>query len=530
MACSRWLLLLTLVSASATAQVNRYMVFFSDKAGTPHAVSSPSTFLSPRALERRTKAGAAVTNADLPVTPGYVTQVRATGAKAFFTSRWMNGVLVEATSTQITAIEALPFVASTEFVAPSTRLLGGRKATKNTATATAVVTDDQLAMHGLDTMHVEGYRGEGVLVAVVDSGFPGVDTAIPFESLRSDNRILEEIDFVTNSGNVYQLDDHGTQILSVMAAQDIDFTGGAPKASYLLYLTEDEATEYRVEEYNWLFAAEKADSAGADIIQSSVGYSTFDDPSMDYTTAMLDGNTAVTTRAAAFARDKGIIVVASAGNLGATPWQFISPPADADGILAVGAVTITEVKASFSSIGPSADGRTKPDVAGLGAGVSVILSTGSTGMASGTSVAAPLVSSLAAGLIQAYPTRTPAQLIEAIRLSASRATSPDNLVGYGVPTYQAVRNYIERSASRAEVACYPNPAGAELNVVFQSPPQSVVDFAVYDAMGRLMEQAAVQISWADNPFRIDTSSLSPGLYVLVMNTGSLRYAVRFVKL
>jgi subtilisin family serine protease len=251
---------------------------------------------------------------------------------------------------------------------------------------------------------------------------------------------------------------------------------------------------------------------------------------MDYTTAMLDGNTAVTSRAAARARDRGIIVVASAGNLGATPWQFISPPADADGILAVGAVTISEVKASFSSIGPSSDGRTKPDVSGLGAGVSVILSNGSTGTASGTSVSAPLVSSLAAGLIQAYPSKTPAQLIEAIRLTASRAASPDNQVGYGVPTYQAVRNYFERSASKAEVACYPNPAGAELNVVFQSPPESKVDFAVYDAMGRLMEQAAVQISWANNPFRINTSSLSPGLYVLVLNISGLRYTVRFVKL
>lgn len=442
----------------------------------------------------------------------------------------MNGVLVEATSAQISAIGSLPFVSSTEFVAPSARLLGGRKATKNTTTATTAVTDDQLAMHGLNTMHADGYRGEGVLVAVVDSGFPGVDTQAPFASLRSENRILEEIDFVTNSGNVYQLDEHGTQILSVMAAQDTDFTGGAPKASYLLYLTEDEATEYRVEEYNWLFAAEKADSAGADIIQSSVGYATFDDPSMDYTTSMLDGNTAVTTRAAAFARDKGMIVVASAGNLGATPWQLISPPADADGILAVGAVTITEVKASFSSIGPSSDGRTKPDVSALGAGVSVILSTGNTGTASGTSVSAPLVSSLAAGLIQAYPDKTPAMLIEAIRLSASLAASPNNQVGYGVPTYQAVRNYVEGNVSQAEVACYPNPAGAELNVIFQSPPESKVNFAVYDAMGRLMEEASIQISWVKNPFRVNTSMLSPGLYVLVMNVSGLRYVVRFVKL
>lgn len=523
------LVVLVLSALTATAQTNRYMVFFKDKAGTPHSISSPSSFLSARALQRRAKAGASVNSDDLPVTPSYVSQVKGTGAKTFFTSRWVNGVLVEATAAQLSLIQALGCVLSTEFVAPNNRLQGGRVAKRHTLTASSGVTDNQLAMHGLDAMHADGYLGTGVMVAVLDSGFPGVDTTTPFSELRTENRILHAIDFVTNSGNVYQLDDHGTQVLSVMVAKTTDFTGGAPEASYLLYLTEDDATEYRVEEYNWLFAAEQADSAGADIIQSSVGYATFDDPAMDYTTSMLDGNTAVITRAAANASARGMIVVASAGNLGSTPWQLVSPPADAAGILAVGAVTLDGVKASFSSIGPTSDGRTKPDLAAFGTGVSVITATGSMGTASGTSVAAPLVSSLVAGLLEAYPAMVPSELMESITRSSSQSASPDNQVGYGIPTYQAVQNFLA-SSTQVDVSIFPNPAMTELRVAFRSPPESKVDMAVYDTMGRLMEQASVQLTWANNPFPIQTELLSPGLYMLVLHVDGRRYAVRFVKL
>ncbi len=520
---------LTVCVHSVSAQTSRYMVFFKDKAGTPHSISSPSTFLSERALQRRTKAASVITDEDLPVTPSYVTQVKSTGAKPFFTSRWVNGVLVEATPAQLTLIQALGCVASTEFVAPNSRLLGGRVGKGMSTTATSAVTDAQLAMHGLDTMHAEGYYGAGVMVAVLDSGFPGVDTTTPFSALRTENRILQAVDFVTNSGNVYQLDDHGTQVLSIMVAQAPNFTGGAPKASYLLYLTEDDATEYRIEEYNWLFAAERADSAGADIIQSSVGYSTFDDPSMNYTTSMLNGQTAVITRAAVNASERGMIVVASAGNLGGTDWQRIAPPADAAGILAVGAVSLDGVRANFSSTGPTADGRIKPDVAGLGMGVSVVTSTGNTGTVSGTSAAAPLVSSLAAGLVEAYPELSPNQLMEAIRRSASKAETPDNQVGYGVPSYRAVRNYLEASADE-EVYLFPNPATNEIRVAFRTLPESAVDMAIYDTMGKRLEGASVLITWANNPFPIQTQSLSPGLYILVLQAVGVRYSVRFVKL
>jgi hypothetical protein len=486
------------------------MVFFADKTGTPHSISSPATFLSTRAVERRDKMAVVVNTEDLPVTPSYVTQVRATGAKAFFTTRWMNGVLVEATAAQLIAIESLPFVSSTEFVAPNQRLLGGRKRQKFSSKATSTVTSGQLHMLGLDTMHAAGYRGEGVMIAIFDSGFFGVDTNAPFQSVRNGSQIKMTTDFVTNSSNVYQFDDHGTNIFSIIAAETTSFEGGATKADYLLFVTEDVPTEYRIEEYNWLFAAERADSAGADIIQGSVGYNTFDDASMDYSVADLNSTTAVVTKAANFARDRGMVVVVSAGNEGASAWEFITPPADATGILAVGAITNGGVKASFSSVGPTANGQIKPDVVALGVGVSVIAPDGHITTADGTSAAAPLVTSLVAGLIQLYPDKSSAELVKLIKSTATLASNPGNSLGHGIPTFQAVRNYLERQSDQV---AYPNPFTNTLWISLQTnDPTSI---SIRDVQGKvIMNFSLPAVTWANSPLPIDVSSLSPGVYLL----------------
>lgn len=519
---------LLLLSFTAMGQVDRYMVFFSDKTGTPHDVSTPSTFLSPRAVERRSKANALVTEDDLPVVPSYVTQVRATGASAYFATRWLNGVLIEATAAQLTSILSLSFVTSVDLVAPGTRLLLAGNKSIVTSSATMNSTAQQLGMLTLDSMHQDGFRGEGIMVAVLDAGYPGVDNSLPFASLRNESRILMTKDFVTNSGNVYQFDEHGTAVLSIMAAETSTFIGGAPKADYLLFVTEDVPSEYRIEEYNWLFAAEQADSAGADIIQSSLNYSTFDDPMMDYTINQLNGQTAVISKTAGLARDRGIVVVSSAGNEGATPWQLITPPADVGGILAVGAVTISGVKAGFSSIGPTADDRIKPDVVALGAGVRVIGSSGAEDSESGTSMAAPLVSSLVAGLLQLDFTMHPQQLIETIRSSASKSQSPDNELGYGIPGYLAVKNFLDQTTI---FAAYPNPAVDKLWISL-SPATQVSRVSILDAMGRPVFQIDEPgITWSNSVSSIDLSGFSSGVYILRVDLSiGGRMIFRFVKL
>ncbi len=522
--------LLAMVSITASAQTDRYMVFFTDKTGTPHSIGSPTTFLSARAINRRIKANVAITTDDLPVVPGYVTQVRATGAKAFFTTRWFNGVLVEATSAQVSAIEALGFVGFTEFVAPGDPLIGGRRSFKSTATAPAAASSTQLTMLALDNMHADGYQGSGVLVAVLDAGFPGVNTTSPFQALRDEGRIIQTTDFIRNSSDIYQYDDHGTVVLGIMTAGTSSFAGGAPSANYLLYVTEDAVSEYRVEEYNWLFAAERADSAGADVLNSSLGYNTFDDPSMDYTESMMDGNTTIVSRAASKARDRGIAVVVSAGNLGGIPWQLVAAPADVDGVLGVGAVDSQGARAAFSSVGPSSDGRIKPDVVALGVGVNVFTGSGAPASANGTSMSAPLVTSLVAGLIEAFPQLTATEIVAAVKASASQSSSPDNELGYGIPGYTAARNYLTANPPNEIAAVYPNPVVGDLSILFQQLPEGSVRFSIYNAVGKIVHSSEHPLTWSVNPLSVPTDKLSPGIYLLHVQTSSYGRTLRFVKL
>lgn len=524
--------ILLIVSSSTWAQSNRYVVFFKDKNSNPYSLSQPEAFLSARSLQRRMHSGISLTAEDLPVTPSYLTQVRATGAKTFFSSKWMNGVLVEGNASMISSIDSLPFVTKVDLVAPGKKLIGGRskQLSQQHAGSATDAAQAQLQMLGLDKMQRDGFFGEGVTISILDAGFPGVNSSSPFQQIFAEGRVKMTQDFVTNSGNVYQFDEHGTEVFSVIAAKQKIFTGGAYKANYLLFVTEDANSEYRIEEYNWLFAAEKADSAGTDVIQSSLGYNLFDDSQMDYKITDLNGKTAVVSKAASMARDRGIIVVVSAGNEGTSGWHFITPPADVDGILAIGAVNSLGAKVGFSSFGPTADGKIKPDVVALGQSTAVVRPDGTLSTASGTSFSSPLVTSLVAGLLQAYSKYTPAQLVLAIRLSASQSTTPDNQLGYGVPNYIAVKNYLESNLSADEVFIYPNPATSMLRLAFKNLPAGQVDLSFYDAQGKLLSNPVTNLNWLNNPLEVSLSTLAAGSYFLKVKTATVSKTFRFVKL
>ncbi len=516
----------------ATAQSNRYIVSFKDKNNTPFSLSEPEKYLSDRAIARRIRTNTPVVLEDIPVNATYVAQVRATGAFTFFTSRWLNALLVEATPAQIGSIMILPFVSKAEMVAPGKKLIGGRLKNvkqKNTTPASTASTA-QLQMLGLDQMHTDGYFGAGVLVSFFDGGFPGVNAAAPFQPIFTDNRIKLTQDFVANSGNVYQYDKHGTEVFSIVAGlKAAAFEGGAYKASYMLFVTEDPKSEYRVEEYNWLFAAEKSDSAGTDVIHSSLGYNTFDDPAMDYKTSDLNGKTAIVSKAASMALARGIIVVVSAGNEGNNSWHLVTPPADVNGVLAVGAVTYGGARVNFSSTGPTADGRIKPDVVAVGSSTSVIEPDGTIGTASGTSVAAPLVTSLVSGLMEKYPSLLPGEIIKAVAMSASKSTSPDNFLGYGIPNYIAVKNYLESISATEDIFLYPNPADSSLSLSFKTLPQGDVDLTFYDAQGKLIANPVQPIDWLNNPVLISLENFASGIYLLKVKTSTLSRTFRFVK-
>ena len=535
----RAFVLILFFSASAFGQENRYMVFFKDKQGVPFTPSKPIEFLSEKAIDRRLKQGIDISSRDLPVQASYVAGVRHAGADTFFTTRWLNGVLVQCDPAILPALESLPFVDHVEFVAPLPTLqTGGRRSfnLRRKNNQIGFETENQLKMLGIDKMHEGGYQGQGVTIAILDSGFPGVDTSPAFQHIFSNGRLMEAVsyDFVHNTSQVFQYDDHGTEVLSVIAAEIPDaFTGGAIEASFQLFVTEEVPTEYRIEEYNWLFAAERADSAGVDIIHSSLGYYDFDDASMNYSLEQMDGKTAIVSQAAQWAADRGILVVTSAGNEGAIPsWRIITAPADAMDVLAIGAVNNTLQKTGSSSIGPAADNRIKPDLAALGVGVKVVKSNGQVSTASGTSLSAPLVTSLVAGILQRYPDLTAKEIIALLKQTASQARKPDNLLGYGIPNFQAVVNFQEQIPQTRPFEIFPNPLMDDTLTISPLDPNlvSACEIEIISSQGQILGKDSTRFDWLNRTYKTDVSGLASGIYYIRVFSEKRKYTFRLVKL
>ncbi len=529
-----FLLFLYFIATAAFAQQNRYMVFFKDKTLSPYSTATPIEFLSQRSIDRRERQQLTVTLQDIPVVEEYIQTMRNAGCNVLYKSRWMNGVLVECEDAVVPTLEALSIVKSTELVAPGEKPMSGGRRNVNARTTNEPneVTRAQNKILGIDEMHKAGYFGEGINIAVMDAGFEGVNVTQPFKLLFDEGRIQLTHDFAYKQDDVYQHDNHGTQVFSTLAAYSPgSFVGGAYKAMYQLYVTEFVSSEYRVEEYNWLFAAERADSAGVDIIQSSLGYNTFSLSSMNYKPSDLDGKTAVITKAAQWSADRGIVVVVSAGNEGSNSWKLITAPADAVDVLAVGSINTAGERANSSSIGPSADGRTKPDVVAVGAGAAVIKANGSTGTANGTSFAAPQVAGLIAGVWQRYPDLTSLQVLEAVRSSASQATTPDNLLGYGVPNFMAIVNKLDWQPQEKLIIVYPNPVTDSLHIRPNDPIAiNEARLEILSLQGQIISTKTATFNWRDRTYIADCSELSEGLYILRVWIGAKPFAFKLVKM
>jgi len=531
---------LTMLSVTAWAQVNRYFVSFSDKTNSPYSIADPGAFLSPSAIERRLRHGVSVSERDLPVNPNFVTALSSAGVSVFYTLRWVNGAVVQCDASLLPTLSSLPFVNTIERIAPGARVsgAGGRRSpeTGRKKTTSVIENQAQLSMLGLDQMHADGITGEGVMVAIFDGGFQGVNQIAPFAPLFEQGRVNLSLsyDFVGGSANVFQYDDHGTEVFSVIAAQVPDsYIGGAYNASFQLYVTEEVRSEYRIEEYNWMAAAERADSAGVDVISSSLGYYDFDDNTMDYPKSAMDGNTAIVTKAATWASERGILVVTSAGNEGnIASWRIVTAPADADNIIAVGNVGLTGSKSGSSSTGPTADGRIKPDLSALGMMVRVITKDGGLGSASGTSLAAPLVTSLVAGLLQKYPDVTNTELIDLMKKTATKGSAPDNLTGWGVPSYVAVVNYKTQGGQENQMDLYPNPASTDTVTLSPRNPNDFPDARVelLDARGIRLAQWSHRFNWSNSTFQLPLADLKSGLYFVRVSQGEKRFVFRLVRM
>ncbi len=419
----------------------KYLVLFNDKNNSPYSVNSPLDFLSQKAIDRRFKQGITVKTTDLPPNPAYISSIQQTGATVIYKSRWMNAALVEATETQKNTILGLPSVKGIEFNRALKQVrqqsVKDKFAIENTESLNYGDATAQIQLLGADAMHNLGFHGEGMLVALLDDGFLNVNTSACLQHLVQQNKIVKVYDFVDNDNTVYTQGGHGTAVLSTMAGYiENQMISPAFGASVALFRTEDIFSETPLEEANWLFAAEMADSLGADIISSSLGYSTFDNSVDNYTPSMMDGKTALSTRAADLAAATGMVVVISAGNSGNDlSWQIITAPADADSVLAIGAVTRTGEYASFSSRGNSADGRIKPDVVAVGSGTALCNTSGFASTSNGTSFSAPLVAGVVAGFWQANPYLTAPEVTRAIRKSGHQFSSPTIQLGYGYANF-----------------------------------------------------------------------------------------------
>jgi serine protease AprX len=512
---------------------NRYAVHFKYKPQDSYSLNRPSEFLSQEAVGRKARFEIPIDSLDLPVTAKYVSDLTSKGAKALYHINWMNATLVEVDPAKIAEIKALPYVAKVVLAAPgmssaartgSGNKIGSSSSIKSNIKTEATPYDFQNDLIGIPAMHAEGFKGGGITIAVFDAGFPGVNTIPAFSHLFTNNQIIATGDFVhLGNSNVYNFNQHGTNSLSLIAAnQENLLVSGAPDANFILAITEDVPTEYRIEEYNWVRAANWADSLGVDIISSSLGYWDFDDPSMDYTKAHLDGKTATVSIGAGIAATKGILVVNSAGNYGSRGPSSIIAPADAVGILSVGAVNAELVRAGFSSQGPTADGRIKPEVSAFGNSAQVIRSNGTLGPSNGTSFSAPQIAALAAGLWEAYPDWTKDELINYILRSSSQYEKPDNLLGYGIPDFS--KAYFGEILSiltlgkESDFKIYPNPlSGVDLFVQFGKSLEG--EFSLYDVNGAEIQKIEILRDSVDQPFEITLPMIPKGMFLVQVQSG-----------
>ncbi len=450
-----------------SAQETKLRVYFTDKGAQPQLLENPQAFLSEKAISRRAKQNIPVTREDLPVAQEYLTQLRDLGFTVHFASRWFNYALVSGVHWQ--SLQSLSFVEKLEVPKQYQVHFAQANQMQSIVYGTA---RNQIEMLNGQVLHNLGFTGQGSVVAVLDGGFTGTNTSAAFDSLRAEGRLLGQYNFVNPAIDVYNGGLHGTLVLSCMAGIiDSAFVGTAPKASYWLLKSENEASETPAEMDNWLAAAEFADSVGADVINSSLGYSTFDDPSNDFTYQDMDGNTTLVTRAADKAAQKGIVVVVSAGNAGNSNWQYITAPADGDSVLTVGAVDAFESYASFSSQGPTFDQRVKPDVVAQGEGSAVVAPNGNLVAANGTSFSSPIMAGLMACLVQASPSRSNMDLIQQVRRSSSQYTTPDGLLGYGIPNFGVAYALGQASLQTTEewtLEVYPLPFNDHLHVALQN--------------------------------------------------------------
>lgn len=535
------LLLITILTTQIGLAQEDALVFFEPKDPTvvSQALANPISILTQDALDRKQLHGTPIDERDVPLNETYKAEVNnSTGITVLAKSKWMNAVYVRGSQTNINNLLNLEFVTSIEF---ADKDLNFNKPAGNVTDKFEVENqqqrvvynygdaENQTEMLSVDYLHENDFTGEGMVVAFMDNGYPGVMTNPAYENLRNEGRLLGGYDFVERTASYEGTGNHGANTLSDAAAfLDGQFVGTAPDASYYLYVTEDGNSETPLEEALWVEALERADSLGVDVVNTSLGYQDFDNSNYDHTYQDLDGQTTIGARGANHAFDKGMLLVTSAGNDG-FGFTYVGTPGDSPGMLTIGAVDSNGNYASFSSIGPTVDGRVKPDVMAQGEFAAIVDRFGDVTFSNGTSFSSPIMAGSVASFWQVRPQTPNSEIMQIIRESASMYNNPSDEMGYGIPNFENAYNALMQLSIEDEMlennfAIYPNPVTTDVNISF--PKQfSDATFTIYNVLGEQVKRAIV----SKNNNKVDVSHLSAGVYIATIQSQNKKTSFKLIK-
>ena len=543
-------LIFTVLSAAGQDEY-KYIVFFGDKEGSPYTLEEAEEFMSPKALARRYKYNIDLTATDLPLSTDYISALEEEGYATLGQSNWLNALLIsspEEVSEDI--LLSKPYVKHVIWAA--LEIPGGRSEPMGWSTLapafnnsrfwqTATATDHgsasgQIRMLNGQFLHDNGWMGQGMTLAVLDAGFIKVDELLAFSEMIDEERVTATYDFVDYDHDVFESSGHGTNVLSTMAGElDQSYMGTAPEANYQLLKTEDINSEQIVEEFNYVLGLEYADQMGADIINTSLGYTRYNHVAMDHAQSDLDGDHLVASVGADLAASKGLIVINSAGNEGNNSWRYTSIPADGDSVLAVGSVSIEGVRSTFSGEGWPESENIKPNVMALGEAVAIINTAGEIVNSNGTSFSAPIVAGLTACLWQAFPERNNMEIIRAIEQSSSQYLNPDKLSGYGIPDFQAAYALLYQERNELDifggVNIFPNPFTNNITLTLSEAPDQDMTIDLINDIGQVIFEEMLQ-SGSRKTVNLRFNGimgLNMGMYFLRIRTADKVFMFKMIK-
>ncbi len=549
-----FLIQVIVLQAQIKVAPDRYRIEFTDKKHNAFTIDRPGDFLSERALQRRTKQKIGITQVDLPVSSYYVDSLTKMGFEVVNTSRWFNSAIVRCADADIEKLRKVDFIKETVSLPKKEDKAKNDTVVQDLETLFSYffqkdVTNEslygapyeyygqaanQIGMMNGHILHDNGFRGKGMLIAVIDGGFFKINELSGFDSMRNNGRLLPVKNFTVEKDDLYGSNNHGANVLSIIACNlPGRMVGSAPDADYLVLRSEETGGEYLVEEDNWIAAVEYADSIGVDLITTSLGYSTFNDTLQNHTYYDLDGNTIRASRAATMASARGMVVCVSAGNDGDMPWKYVSIPADADSIVTIGAVDVKRQCASFSSVGPTADRRIKPDLTAMGKGTAYQGSSGRINTGNGTSYSTPLLAGLIACAWQAHPDKKNMEIIEMVRLSADRCHQPDSLYGYGIPDFSklVVSDRVVRQAESYAMTVFPNPFTGKFTLRLSPAQHGRVHIKIFNVSGRQI-YAGTDYLAGYNAYEYtveESAGFMSGMYIVETHTEAGRVTTKVMK-